>query len=167
MADGQIDPARLAGESLQRWYRRPASEIDQGRQAAQAQLYTDFFAGERDRALARRPLAWQSPKLTGNQRPLGQGHVCVACHGNAPTAPPSLHKPVFRSGSQPPSKPPERDRKQCEIQDQRDRDICGRQPNNAAKGVCHGTASKRYAHCLRTGEVGEPDLFTVPRMPRR
>jgi hypothetical protein len=45
MAYGQIDPARLAGEALTRWYLRSPADIERERQAAAAQNYDDFFAG--------------------------------------------------------------------------------------------------------------------------
>lgn len=60
------------------------------------------------------------------------------------------------------SKPPEPDRKQCEIQLQRDGQICARQPTARANAVCRGTAMDRYAHCRDTGEVDTPRLYTVP-----
>lgn len=43
MADGQIDPARLDGDALTRWYLRSPADIEEGRQAAAAQRYADFF----------------------------------------------------------------------------------------------------------------------------
>lgn len=108
---------------------------------------------------------------------LGAGAAdCFTCHGRAqPPVPfpfpfpmPWPSPPVNRDlPTDSPSKPPERDRKQCEIQLQRDSDTCNSQPNNASKAVCNETKMKRYSHCLRTGEVGEPDLFTIPRMPPR
>ncbi len=45
MASGQIDPARLAGEALTRWYLRSPADIERERQAAAAQNYDDFFGG--------------------------------------------------------------------------------------------------------------------------
>jgi len=43
MVDGQIDPARLEGEALRRWYARPPREIEDGRQRAAAYAYDGFF----------------------------------------------------------------------------------------------------------------------------
>jgi hypothetical protein len=45
MAYGQIDPARLAGEALTRWYLRSPADVERERQAAAAQNYHDFFGG--------------------------------------------------------------------------------------------------------------------------
>jgi hypothetical protein len=204
MAYGPIDPARLDGKELARWYTRSPLDLEKERSAAETQRYHAFAATPHEPALAgagqhsRQALAgFRLPRMAtasheGAASPVsmgilraaavrpqqgsglnpstqrgGNGHVCAACHwGGTPPFPPR-GQGILRDGiSQPPSKPPERDRKQCEIQDARDREICGRQPNNAAKSVCHETASNRYAHCLRTGEVGEPNLFTIPRMPR-
>ena len=43
MAYGQIDPARLDGDALIRWYLRSPTDIEQERQASAAQNYNDFF----------------------------------------------------------------------------------------------------------------------------
>jgi hypothetical protein len=43
MAVGQIDPARLEGDALRRWYLRSPADIEQDRQRAAAQRYRDFF----------------------------------------------------------------------------------------------------------------------------
>lgn len=45
MPDGQIDPSRLEGEELQRWFRRTPEEIERGRQAAYAKRHREFFYG--------------------------------------------------------------------------------------------------------------------------
>lgn len=47
MAFGQVDPARLDGEALRRWYGRSPMEIEQEREAAAALRYDDFFGGIR------------------------------------------------------------------------------------------------------------------------
>lgn len=47
MPERQIDPARLEGEALRRWYLRSPDEIERERQANQAQRYQDFFDGLR------------------------------------------------------------------------------------------------------------------------
>ena len=44
MAFSPVDPASLQGEALNRWYLRSPDEVDQQRQAAQAQGYEAFFA---------------------------------------------------------------------------------------------------------------------------
>ena len=43
MAYGLIDPARLDGDALTRWYLRSPANIDQERQTAAAHRYDDFF----------------------------------------------------------------------------------------------------------------------------
>jgi len=43
MAYGQIDPARLSGQSLARWYLRSPADVEHGRQTAASQRYADFF----------------------------------------------------------------------------------------------------------------------------
>jgi hypothetical protein len=43
MAYGQIDPARLDGDALTRWYLRSPADIEEERQAAAAQRYDNFF----------------------------------------------------------------------------------------------------------------------------
>ena len=43
MAYGQIDPARLDGDALTRWYLRSPADIEQERKAEAAQSYDDFF----------------------------------------------------------------------------------------------------------------------------
>lgn len=52
MAFGQIDPARLNGDALARWYLRSPADIERERQAAAAQKYDSFFGGLRDRGQA-------------------------------------------------------------------------------------------------------------------
>jgi len=44
VAFSPVDPSRLQGEALNRWYLRSPDEIEQERQAAQAQKYDAFFA---------------------------------------------------------------------------------------------------------------------------
>lgn len=48
MAFGQIDPARLEGDDLRRWYMRSPADIEQERQKAAAQRYQDFFGAGPD-----------------------------------------------------------------------------------------------------------------------
>ena len=47
MAFGQIDPARLDGDALRRWYMRSPADIEQERQQAANQRYQNFFGGGR------------------------------------------------------------------------------------------------------------------------
>ncbi|MDB5437504.1 MAG: hypothetical protein JWR47_3761 [Phenylobacterium sp.] len=44
MAYGQVDPARLQGEALSRWYLRSPADIEQERQERAAKAHEDFFA---------------------------------------------------------------------------------------------------------------------------
>jgi len=43
MAYGQIDPARLEGDDLTRWYLRSPTDVEEERRAAAAGRYADFF----------------------------------------------------------------------------------------------------------------------------
>ncbi|MCW2987589.1 MAG: hypothetical protein JWM24_527 [Solirubrobacterales bacterium] len=45
MPPGPIDPARLQGDDLTRWYLRTPAELEQERQAAEAKRYDEFFFG--------------------------------------------------------------------------------------------------------------------------
>jgi hypothetical protein len=54
------------------------------------------------------------------------------------------------------SKPPEPDRKQCEMQEERDSQTCGSQPDSSVRAVCRQHAMTRYKHCRDTGEVDSP-----------
>ena len=47
MAFGQVDPARLEGEALRRWYARSPDEIDDERKRAAATRYDSFFSPTR------------------------------------------------------------------------------------------------------------------------
>lgn len=53
MADRQVDPLRLQGEALRRWYIRSPGELEQERQARYDQRYREFFA--RDDSTASTP----------------------------------------------------------------------------------------------------------------
>lgn len=44
MAFGQIDPARLQGEALRRWYLRSPAEIDEERRGVADRAYSAFFS---------------------------------------------------------------------------------------------------------------------------
>lgn len=45
MAYGQIDPARLEGDALRRWYVRSPADVEEERRSAAAQRYDQFFSG--------------------------------------------------------------------------------------------------------------------------
>jgi hypothetical protein len=47
MAESQVDPARLHGEELRRWYMRSPAEIEEERQAAAQRRYDSYFGGTR------------------------------------------------------------------------------------------------------------------------
>ena len=202
MAYGQVDPARLQGDALRRWYLRSPAEIEEERSNAAAQAYNNFFSRSADGDNAARGTISLGNDLlvpgrgTGAARtehqPAGSYQLaeaaprgkwdywsfrgCRSCHGYTPETLPPVggHSPLPpsyspRSGGSDwsSSRPKRDDRKQCEIQERRDRNTCGQQPTDQAKAVCHGTASDRRAHCDRTGEIGEPDLFTARRKSGR
>lgn len=50
MPERQIDPARLEGEALRRWYLRSPDEIEQERRASQDQRYQTFFGANQSRS---------------------------------------------------------------------------------------------------------------------
>jgi RHS repeat-associated protein len=51
--------------------------------------------------------------------------------------------------------------RQCQIQYDRDTEICGNLRTNGARGRCRESASERLAHCINSnGEVGWPPLQT-------
>jgi hypothetical protein len=43
MANGQVDPAKLEGKALMRWYRRTPEEIEAERRQAATDAYNRFF----------------------------------------------------------------------------------------------------------------------------
>jgi hypothetical protein len=47
MAESQVDPARLHGEELRRWYGRSPAQIEEARQAAVQNRYDSYFGGSR------------------------------------------------------------------------------------------------------------------------
>jgi hypothetical protein len=227
MAFGQIDPARLEGDALRRWYMRSPADIDRERQQAAAQRYQSFFGSsgglDPDPSVGEElPAEGQdidpasstafAPSTgdvdlgsnsgpTGSTpldpSPVGPGRLlanaggdgrfqlaaassslpaatvwnCPTCHGRLPLPlPPQLQplQPLFRDiPSYIPSGGAPDDRKQCDIQDRNDRRICGRQPLPQDKAICHASASVRWKHCLRTGEVGTPPLDTAKRLRGR
>jgi hypothetical protein len=81
MAYGQIDPARLDGDALTRWYLRSPGDLEDERQAAAAQRYADFFGNTsrpstgRDSTSAARPSTDLDDAQFGPtvRRPVGYG----------------------------------------------------------------------------------------------
>ena len=52
MTYSQVDPSRLQGDALTRWYLRSPADIEQEQQAAAAQRYSDFFGASPTTPLA-------------------------------------------------------------------------------------------------------------------
>ena len=50
MAGSQVDPSRLQGEALRKWYLRSPPEIEREQQAAAQRRYNDYFGGSRHAA---------------------------------------------------------------------------------------------------------------------
>jgi hypothetical protein len=122
MALGQIDPARLQGDALVRWYLRSPAEIEEERRRAAARSHDAFFSRPRDDQFSKSSPAGVSAApwtpvgddLGGNdpQRPRGGPHLaaansrgfwdywgyrgCQSCHGYTPeTLPPyGGHSPL-------------------------------------------------------------------------
>jgi len=187
MAYGQVDPARLQGEALTRWYLRSPAEIEQERREASERAHDEFFGflgvdGQRaDRiqvaevSQARAPNTSRQQLAAGNARKWGYWGIdsCRDCHGyTLETLPPQRgHSPnpwnwppLSRAGSTSSSpRPPREERPECEAQERSDRALCSRQPTGDAKAACYGTATRRQAHCNQTGDLGEPPLFTARR----
>ncbi|SRR5258706_16229824 len=69
MAYGQIDPARLDGDALARWYLRSPADIQDERQAAAAQRYADFFGDAREP-----PNGWDSASADRSSPALDSAH---------------------------------------------------------------------------------------------
>jgi hypothetical protein len=90
----QIDPARLEGEELRRWYQRTPDEIEQERQAVYDQRYNAFY-GER-------------PTPVGS----GQARVAGAVAPRAEVSPARYNDP----GAHPPSDLAELRRQQAEFE---------------------------------------------------
>lgn len=196
MAYGQIDPARLEGEALRRWYLRSPDEIEDERQAEASRAYDAFFsrhvpstevaprsAHQSWNAGAARYDAGDFQTAATSEARQPRSHTtpesCIGCHGHFP--PPPLPPPFgtfpFPSGALPflrdipgglPSDPGGSDKKQCEMQYQNDGRICAGQPKPQDVAICRASASKRLAHCnANNGEVGTPDLDTAKRLRGR
>jgi len=197
MASSQIDPARLNGDELARWYLRSPADIEQERQAGAAERYDKFF-GRADRTVGQQDetskdqSAYPRPAQEGAGRwgsggglsenlydhtPDGvrksaataNGGLCSGCHYGFPLLPVPLPLvPLFRDIPKfSPSGGAPDDRKQCEIQDKNDRQICGRQPFPEDKAKCNASATVRWKTCLRTGDAGDPPLDTAKRLRGR
>jgi hypothetical protein len=178
MAYGQIDPARLEGEALRRWYLRSPADIENERQDAAAQRYDTFFSrsGPSLDAASRPQDATRSQKAPASEArqvaPHAADENCVGCHGRLPRPPlpppfgtfPFPSGPLFRDVPNSPPGAGGSDRKQCEIQAQSDDRICGSQPRPKDIAICRASASRRRAHCQRSGEVGFPSLDTAGRI---
>lgn len=185
MTLGQIDPARLQGEGLRRWYSRTPAEIEAERAAAAKQAYGAFFSQSGGKALrdpSARPVTAPSTDLAGLQIQVAapargfwnywspQG--CASCHGYTPGTLPPLGgqlplPPTYSprsggaSGGQGGSRPHRGDKEECHQQYASDSQICGnlRSPSDIA--ICRDTASKRYANCLPIdGRLNFPSLET-------
>lgn len=183
MPFGSVDPANLEGDELDAWYRRSPSEIEQARQAAAQRRYDAYFGASNDppsdsHSVSSKP---GEPGIIGNRAPAPHAKLastapeppvsvvedfanCPTCHGRAPLPPPAalpwpwsvgvyIRDSVGGGGSPPPR---DQDPKQCEIQQRRDHEICGRQQNPRVRAVCRQRAATRYEHCLRTREVDSP-----------
>ena len=107
MAYGQIDPARLHGEALRRWYERMPADLDAEREAAAAHQHQMFFGGLRPRdegASTARPV-----RLAAMARPQSENlpkptpGTCVSCHDLLPpgSLPPLLGPFPLRPGGIP------------------------------------------------------------------
>lgn len=191
MAYGQVDPARLQGEALTRWYLRSPAEIEQERREASERAHDEFFGfpgvggdgvdriqvAEVGQARADTP-SGQQP-AAGKARKWGYWGVgsCRNCHGYTPETLPPLggHSPgppswlpFSRSGPPRSSlRRPSKDRPECEMQERSDLAICSRQPTEDAKAECYGTVTRRRSQCDLTGDLGKPPLFTARRRSGR
>ena len=108
MAFGQIDPARLEGEALRRWYLRSPQEIEEEHRANEVRAYDAFFSRSD-----------HGQGLTPQGRRVGQGYKmaaasprgfldywsprgCSSCHGYTPeTLPPVGGQPLFPPNTSP------------------------------------------------------------------
>lgn len=211
MTFGWIDPARLEGDALRRWYLRSPADIEEARRRTADQQHDRFFSGLRpaqirgDAGEAARvePMLHGGGAASHGTDPAGRGSEqpgtvalaaaekstaprvpldCLSCHGRAPPfgpipLPPPLGRWQLRPGVLPsffrdmpggaPPPPRREERKQCEMQEQRDVGTCSQQPTEAAKAECYSNIPKRRYHCDQTGEIGIPDLFTARRRSGR
>lgn len=205
MAFGQIDPARLQGDALRRWYLRSSDEIEEERQRKTAQNYNAFYGGlqglrepefesEHSGVASETQLPQRSSggyQLAANaaspaptppgqlRKPQATIKDCVNCHDILPPLSPNpwLPPPVgtfplppgilpsFRRGSSGGGSSPDGSKKECAIQERRDRGICGRQPMEVDRALCHASATRRRSYCdLPDGTIGHPALDTAKRL---
>jgi hypothetical protein len=170
-----VDPARLSGDALDAWYRRSPLDIERERQAAERARYKAFFGtgANSDEQPDTAAVSFGGRSDDHGSSPVqlaSSSWNCSSCHGgSSPPLPPITLPPPpvlpfpwsvvtsFRDGSAGgASKPPPPDRKQCDMQERRDSDVCGRQPNRKVEAVCRERSAVRNAHCLSTGEVDRP-----------
>lgn len=110
-------------------------------------------------------------------KPQGRGENCLSCHIPPPPPLPGMLPPfgklpvprgfpTFRDLKEGmPGGPRNEGRNECELQEKRDRDICGRQPTMQDKAICHASASERRAYCEKPGgTIGHPALDTAKRL---
>ena len=178
MAYGQIDPARLHGEALRRWYERSSAEVEQEREATAALEHEMFFGGLRprdQRASTARPM-----RLAATARPQSENlpkptpATWVSCHDLLPPGylPPLLGPFPLRPGSIPILRDVagaasgggrEPDRKHCEAQENNDRATCSQQPTEQAKAVCYSKVAERRYNCDQFDRLDDPRLPTARR----
>jgi hypothetical protein len=181
MAYGQIDPARLEGDDLTRWYLRSPAEIERARQIAAAQRYDDFFGSPDSRQPSLNEdtsagLALASETQFAPAKQLAAAPwFCKSCHAGSPPAaisearpPPPFVPPHATRWSPGPTLAPRRPAKphppQCAMQNMRDSRICAQEPGDALKSVCLESAAEREAHCIASdGEINWPPLQTHTR----
>lgn len=113
MALGQIDPARLDGDALRRWYLRSPADIEEERRRSASQQYDRFFGGLRPAGAIRnaakrkfpepvaeglgdevhdgahipaRRVGPQAVAMAATEGPAANGNPidCLSCHGRVP-----------------------------------------------------------------------------------
>lgn len=87
MPNGQIDPARLEGEELRRWYLRPPGEIEREQQADYARRHDEFFYGSQPKQPAKAQISSTSGSAPAS-RPATPGPTAGTRYGNLYAAPP-------------------------------------------------------------------------------
>ena len=143
------DRERAYAEGNARWsastlsggnYRAPTTMGVVALGSAPVQQVAQQLPGQPSVGLAQRPF----PTFAKLAAAAAGVHDCVSCHGRArppfsgipgfPFPSPSREAPITRDGpTDPPSRPRRETPKQCDIQFERDTDVCNRQPNSAAK----------------------------------
>lgn len=179
MALGQIDPARLDGEALRRWYLRSPAEIEEERRVAGDKAYDAFFrpSGSREPADRHRPtrdnrtyqLAATTPSDFWNDwTPCNT----LSCHGRPePSARPRgggesplplPYYPRTGGGSGSGAEGGRRewnDKPECNQQFEKDREIC----RKAKRAECWANQNERLANCSKPdGTIGDPPLRFGP-----